>query len=212
MQAEADGAAYLAAVENETAASARLATTGRFGRRKARAEHQAATEYARNVRSQVREVWGGEPPRTPEALTAWVAQAAARRVEADPRVSNADRAVVTAHAQQKVTRKRHQHERMALLASEYGAEHARANHLGMRTVNPHRNAHDARTRAAMLRAEADELRSLPVTDAVKLIEAKRTEQEQTRQRAAQRAQQLRDPFEREPRRTDPGRDGPARRF
>ena len=101
---------------------------------------------------------------------------------------------------------------MALLASEYGAEHARANHLGMRTVNPHRNAHDARTRAAILRAEADELRSLPVTDAVKLIEAKRTEQEQTRQRAAQRAQQLRDPFEREPRRTDPGRDGPARRF
>ena len=59
------------------------------------------------------------------------------------------------------------------------------------------------------RAEADELRSLPVADAARRIEAKRAEQEQTRQRAAQRERQL-DPFERDTRRHDPGHDGPAR--
>ncbi|MCT2974806.1 TrwC relaxase [Propionibacterium freudenreichii] len=211
VQAEHDGAAYLDAIKDEATASARLSMVGRFGfgRRKARAEHRTATEDTRNVRSRVRAVWGGEPPSTPDALPAWAAQAAARHAQSDPRVSDADHAVQAARADQNATRQRHQHERMALLVSEYGAEHARANHLGMRTINPHRTARDARARAALIRAEADELRSLTAVDAAQLIEAKRAEQEQTKRQAAWRERQLNDPFERDPRRDRPGPEGPA---
>ena len=210
-QAEKDGAAYLAAMQTEAAASARLATVGRFGRRKARAEHDAATERARTVRAQVRDTWGSEPPRTPEALPAWAVQAAAQRVGRDPRVTDADRAVETALADQNGTRQRHQHERRALLVREFGADQARRDQYGMRTINPLRNAHDNRTRAAEVRAEADELRSLPVDAAAQRIETERAEPEQLRRRAAERARQFHDSFERgSHRRGDSGREGPAR--
>ena len=148
LEAEADGAAYLAAIDTEAATSTHLATAGRFGRRKARAE-------------------------------------------------------------QKTTQKRHQRERLALLVGEFGAEQARRDQHGMRTINPHRTAVNARTRADLICAEANELRSLPVTDAARRIEANRAQQEQTRQQAAQRARQL-DPFEQESRHPSPHRDGPAR--
>ncbi|SBM44405.1 Conjugative relaxase TrwC [Propionibacterium freudenreichii] len=210
-QAENDGAAYLATMQTEAAASARLATTGRFGRRKARAEHHAAIEHASAARASVRATWS-EPPRTAESLSAWAAQAAARRAETDPRVSDADRAVEAAHAQQKATRQRHQRERRALLVSEYGAEQARRAELGMGAVNPRPNAEDARRRAALIRAEADELRGLTVNDAARRIETKRAEQEQTRRQATRRAGQP-DPYERDsPPRPAPGVDRLERRL
>ncbi|EFG48441.1 hypothetical protein HMPREF0183_0257, partial [Brevibacterium mcbrellneri ATCC 49030] len=89
VQAEHDGAAYLDAVETEAAASTRLVTARRFGRHKARTEHHAATEQARTVRVQVREVWGLEPPRNAEALPGWAARQAEQHAEADPRVIDA---------------------------------------------------------------------------------------------------------------------------
>ncbi len=208
-QAELDGAAYLTSIETETAASVRLASTGRFGRRKARAEHRAATEQARSIRAQLRDAWGAEPPRTPEPLTAWAAEVAARRAKTAPHVSDANRAVETAHAERKATQQRHKQERLAVLASELGADQARRDQFGMRTVSPHRNAQDARARVALARVEADELRNLPVNVAARRIETNRAEQEQTRQWAAQRAQHL-DPFERDSPRMDPGREGPTR--
>lgn len=209
LEAEADGAAYLAAIDTEAATSTHLATAGRFGRRKARAEHRTATEQTRNVHAQVREAWKVEPPRNPETLPARAARAAARRAEGDPRVSDADRAVQAAHAEQKTTQKRRQRERLALLVGKFGAEQAPRDQYGMRTINPHRTAVNARTRADLICAEANELRSLPVTDAARRIEANRAQQEQTRQQAAQRARQL-DPFEQESRHPSPHRDGPAR--
>ena len=114
VRAEHDGAAYLEAVEQETAAHIRLATVGRFGRRKARNEHQAATQQATTARAQIRDAWG-EPPRTVKALPAWATQAAARQAEADPRVIDAAQHVETAHAERAATQQRHQHERTALL-------------------------------------------------------------------------------------------------
>ena len=209
-QAEHDGAAYLAAFETEMTANTRLATVGRFGRRKARTEQHAATEYTCTIRAQIRYTWRAEPPRTPEALPAWAATAAARQAENDPSVADAGRAVEAARDDNTTMRKRHQRERLALLVGEYGIDYARRDQLGMRTTNPERNAHAARARAALARAEADELRTLPISDAAQRIETTRAEQEQMRQQAAQRARQLYDPSERDPRRTDPGRDRPAR--
>ncbi|WP_193095616.1 MobF family relaxase [Brevibacterium sp. FME17] len=208
-QAEADGNTYLAAVEREAAASGRLATAGRFDRRKARAEHRDASERTRTVRARVRETWG-EPPRTAEALPRWVAQQAERRAEADSRVIDAAQQVEAARGDRDVVRQRHDQERRALLVSEYGAEQARRLHLGMRTPKPHRAARDATTQAAMLRAEADELRNLPVNDAARLIEAKRAEQKNQRQQVAQRERQISNSFEHDQHRSTPRRDGPTR--
>lgn len=52
--------------------------------------------------------------------------------------------------------------------------------------------------------------SLPVNDAARRIETKRAEQEQPRQRAAERARQLRDPFDHDPHRYDPPRRADTR--
>ena len=208
-QAEGDGAAYLAAVENEAATSARLATVGRFGRRKACAEHQAAKEQTQTQRARMRDGWGGEPPHTRQALPAWAAQAATRKAEGDPRVADAARTVETARTGRGATSRRHKQERFALLTRELGAEQARGDQSGMRTVNPQRAARDALARATLARAEADALRNLPVNDAARLIEARRAESEQTRQRTTQQERQL-DPFEREWPHGASRRDGPFR--
>lgn len=125
-------------------------------------------------------------------------------------MTDAAQTVEAATADRVAMRERHEQERMALLVSEYGAERVRRDQLGMRITNPHRNAHDARTQAAVARAEADDLRSLPITEVAARVEAKRVEQERARRRAAERARQLRDPFEHDPHRSGPRREGPAR--
>lgn len=208
-QAAHDGATYLSAVEGEDTARARLATVGRFGRRKARAEHRTATEHTQTLRGQVTTEWGTTPSGS-DRLPEWAARVAAKRAETDPRVTDAAQTLEAATADRKATLGRHEQERLALLVSEYGAERARRDHLGMRIATPHRDARDARARAATTRAEADELRGLPITDAARRIEAKRADQEHARQRAAERARQVHDPFALDPYRHDPRREGPAR--
>ncbi|QQB65072.1 relaxase domain-containing protein [Kytococcus sedentarius] len=209
-QAETDGAAYLDAVADEAAARGRLATVGRFGRRRARIEHQAATERAQSLRGHVSGEWGTTPA-NPDRLPEWAGQVAATRAEADPRVTEVVETVDAATAGREIMRKRHRQERTALLVSEYGAEHAQAARYGMRrTTNPDRQARDAKNRAAATRAEADELRSLPITEAARLIETKHAAQEQARERAAQRERQLHDPFEHDLHRHELRREGPTR--
>ena len=209
VQAEADGVAYLAAVEREAAASGRLATVGRFGRRKARTEHRDASEHTRTVRAQVGEAWG-EPPRTSEPLPEWAARQTERRAEADPRVIGTAQHVEAARTTRDEMRQRHDQERLALLVSEYGPQAVMRYRVGMRLPNPAQQAGQARQQATALRAEADYLRALPIRDAAARIEATRAEQEARQQALAERERQLSEPTERDPRRTDPGRDRPAR--
>ena len=209
VQAAHDGAVYLAAVEDEATAGARLSTVGRFGRRKARAEHRTATERTQALHGQVSKEWGTAPTYA-DRLPEWASRVAARRAEIDPRVTEAVQSVEAATADQREMRERHVQERLALLVSEYGSERVRRDQLGMRTTNPHRDARDARAKAALTRAEADELRSLPIIDAAKRLDAKRAEQERLRQQAIERAQQLHDPFAHGPHHSGPHREGPTR--
>ncbi|WP_157962526.1 hypothetical protein [Homoserinimonas sp. OAct 916] len=102
-EAEREGAAYLATVEAETTANARLATVGQFGKRKARDAHRTATEQAQAARSHLRQAWEAEPPRTPESLPAWVGQISAQWAENEPRVSDANQIVETARAKRAAT-------------------------------------------------------------------------------------------------------------
>lgn len=179
VQVEADGTTFLTAVEREAAASGRLTAAGRFGRRRARAEHRDPTEHTRTVRAQVGETWG-EPPRYADALTEWPARQTERHAEADPRVIDAAQQVEAARGDHNEMRRPNEQERLALLVSEHGADQARRAHLRMRLPNPHRLAHNAITQASVLRTELDELRALPVNETASLREATRTERERSR--------------------------------
>lgn len=66
------------------------------------------------------------------------------------------------------------------VVSEYGAERVRRDHLGMRVTNPRRDARDARARVAAIRAEADEFRGVPVSEAARRIMAGQAKQEDQR--------------------------------
>ena len=208
--AEADGRAYLAAAGREDTARNKLATSGRFGRRKARIEHQTAAERAKVVRARVRAAWGAEPPRNTEALPAWAARQAEAFAERDPRVLDAAKNVEHAQAAGEATRKRHEQEQTALLVSEYGTEQALRSRRGMGTVNPHRQTREATTRAAAARRDVEELRALPVEQAAARITAQKSAADEGQRRAAERARRVRDPYGHDPHRTDPRRDGPSR--
>lgn len=207
-QAVEDGGTYLAAVANESAASERLATVGRFGRRKARKEHQAATEHTRTTRERVRDTWGA-PPHNSDTLTEWATAAAERQAEHDPRVIDTAHALAAAQTEQAALKDRHDSERLALLAQELGAERVRRDSIRARLIHPEREASDAQTQAAEARREAENLRALPPEEAAARIEAKRaTAEEQARQRAADRERQLRGSLDRTGTHTEPNRDSP----
>lgn len=103
-------------------------------------------------------------PANADHLPEWVRTLAMKRAEADPRVTAAQTGEA-ATADRETKQRRHEQERRALLVSEYGAERVRRDHLGMRTINLHRHARDARAQAPATHAEAGELRNLPMKNA-----------------------------------------------
>ncbi|MGQ0407849.1 MobF family relaxase [Leucobacter sp. W1153] len=207
-QAVKDGEMYLTAVTAESTASERLATSGRLRRRRARQEHQAATERTRTVRERARDTWGGLP-RHGDSLTEWATTAAQRRSEDDPRVLDAARTLAAARTEHAALIDRHDRERLALLAQELGAERVRRDPIRARFIRPRREARNAHAQATAARREAENLHALPHEEAAAQIEAKRKAAEQVRQLAADRARRLHGATNREPssarsRRDDPG--------
>ena len=207
-QAVEDGETYLAAVANENTASDRLATVGRFARRRARQERLAATERTGTARERVRDIWGTSPRRA-DTLTEWAITAAQRRAEDDPRVLDAARTLAAAQTDQAALKERYDRERLALLAQELGAERVRRDPIRARFIRPEREARNAHTQAAAARKEADELRALTPAEAAALIEAKRAAAEQAQQVAADRARRLRRTLDQTSTRAEPNRDRPG---
>jgi hypothetical protein len=207
-QAVEDGATYLAAVANESTASERLATSGSFGRRRARQEHQAAAKHTRTAHEQVRDTWG-TPPRHTDALTEWATTAAEHRAEDDPRVIDAARTLASAQAGQAALKDRHDRERLALLAQELGAERVRRDPMRARFTRPEREARNAHAQAAAARKEAEELLALTPGEAAALIEAKRVAAEQAQQLAADHVRRPRGTVEQNSPSAEPRRDGPS---
>lgn len=196
-QAVEDGVMYLTAVAAESAASERLATAGRLGRRKARQEHQAATELTRAARERARDTWE-TLPRHGDGLTEWATTAAERRAEGDPRVFDAARTLAAARMEHAALIDRHDRERLALLAQELGIERVRRDPIRARFIRPDREARNAHAQATAARREAEELRALPPEEAAAQIETKREAAEQVRQLAADRARRLHGASNREP--------------
>ncbi|WP_125099270.1 hypothetical protein [Leucobacter chromiireducens] len=179
IEAEADGAAAIAASDAEMAATARLANAGRFGKRRARAEQRAATDHVDTVRAQVRADWGTEPPYTAELLPAWAARQAATRAERDPRVLDAARTVGVLTADGTAMVERQEQERRALGIREYGPTQARRMRNGMGGIKPHSKAREAASNAAIARREVEELRALPVTEAATRLDAQQAASEES---------------------------------
>ncbi len=206
-QAEHDGTTYLAAVESETVARARLDKAGRFTRRKARAEHRSKSEHTQEVRTQICQTWG-EPPRTAATLPEWATAVAERRAVADPRLIDAARALVTAKAERAELKDRHDRERLALLAQELGVERVRRDPIRARFIHPEHEARNAHAQATAARREAEELRALTPQEAAMMIETKRAAAEQIRRLAHERARRLRSPLDREATPSELNRSGP----
>ncbi|WBL19856.1 hypothetical protein [Citricoccus sp. NR2] len=178
-QAVEDGETYLTAVTAESTTSERLATSGRFGRRRARQEYQAATERTHTAREQVRDAWG-VLPRHGDGLTEWATTAAERRAENDPRVIDADRRLADAQSGRAALKDQHNRERLTLLARELGVERVRRDPIRARFIRPDREARNVHAQAAVARRDAEELRALPPEQAAVLVEVKRAAAEQVR--------------------------------
>ncbi|MGB3376069.1 MAG: MobF family relaxase [Microbacterium sp.] len=205
-----EGTEHLAALDQETAAQTKLNTAGRFGRRAARKDHQAATALAGKSRARIADHWGATP-RDADTLTGWASRAAERLAARDSRVIEAEQRAEAAHAAGEEMDKRHRSERRALHADIFGAEQVRLDPLRYEFTHPDREAANANHSAAIARQEAAALRGMSVQDAAARITAQREAAEQARLDREARARKLHashDPLSQSRHRASPRNDVP----
>jgi hypothetical protein len=207
VQAQADGRDYLAAVADEAAATARLGTTGRLGRRRAEHDHQAAQDHAETTRGRLRVEWGSLPAGA-DTLTDWATRAAAQRVEHDPNVTETTQAVTDAKTARQSVTEQQRRERLALLSKLHGPERVRRDPIRYQLTDPHREVARWQATADHAREEAARLRVLPPDQAARQITTQRAAVEAAQQVAAERARRLRTKPEEPAAARDPGRDSP----
>ena len=158
----------------EQAARDRLRVVSRFGKRRARTEHENAQAHTRQVREQLAEGWGA-PPRWNEDTEAWVQRVTRPRVNADPRVTQAER---EHRAARDAIVNRPEQERTATLATYarvFGRDAVLRDQHGYLSASPLQRAKGASQTAKQARAEAKLLRSLTPDEAVERIEQTRAE-------------------------------------
>lgn len=184
-----EGVEHLAALDQATAALTKLNASGRFGRRAARKDHQAATALAGKSRGRIADRWG-TTPRDADTLTGWASRAAERVAARDPRVIEVERHADAARAAGEELDKRHRSERRALHADIFGAEQVRRDPLRYEFTHPDREAAKAHRTAATARQEAATLRGMSVQDAAARITAQREAAERARLDRETRARKL----------------------
>lgn len=206
-----EGTEHLVALDQETAAQTKLNRAGRFGRRAARKDHQAATALAGKSRARIADHWG-TTPHDADTLTGWASRAAERLAARDPRVIEAEQRAEAARSAGQEMDKRHRRERVAIHADIFGAEQVRRNPLRYEFTHPDREAAKANRTAAIARQEAATLQGMSVQDTVARITAQREAAEQARRDREARTRKLHasyDPFERRSGHSAPHRDGPS---
>lgn len=184
-----EGTEHLAALDHEAAAQTKLNAAGRFGRRAARKDYQAATALAGKSRARVADRWG-TTPHDADTLTAWASCAAERLAARDPRVIEAEQHAEAARTAGEEMDKRHRSDRRALHADIFGAEQVRRDPLRYEFTRSDREAANAGRAAAIARQEATTLRSLSVQDAAARITAQREAAERARLARESRARKL----------------------
>lgn len=177
----------------EQTAGAKARAAGRFRKRRAATEHDAAQTAARDAKRRLAKTWG-EPPRWNETRAAWVERVTRPHIDADPRVVEAEqRRAVTGQALHAVIEP-NPWPSVSVYARVFGAETVRKNLDGYVNARPARQAEDATRTARQARAEAEALRALTPAEAVERIAQTRAAEQAAREAArvlAEREHQLR---------------------
>ncbi|OLT16015.1 hypothetical protein BJF80_08745 [Serinicoccus sp. CUA-874] len=177
----------------EQTARDRVRTAGRFKKRRATAEHDAAQTVARDAKRRLAKTWG-EPPRRNETRQAWVERVTRPQIDADPRVVEAEQQrTATAQALHAVMEP-NPWPTIGVYARVFGDEAVRKNPGAYVNARPARLAADATRTAQTARAEAETLRALTPAEAVERIAQTRASEESRRETArilAERERQLR---------------------
>ena len=194
------------AERQEQHARNQVSTTGWLGKPQARAEHENAQARERATHERLSSMWG-DPPRLGEPADAWVQRVTAPRIDADPRVVEAERAHRAARAAFTIAPEQAQTARLAAYARVFGTEAVLHNQHSYLSANPARQAAAAAQSAKQSRAEADQLRSLTPDAAVERIKQARADQAaQDAQRVEREHARLQE-FGQEHRSSGPRRDG-----
>lgn len=159
----------------EQATSQQLRGSGWFGKRRARDEHKEAKAHASTIRHQLVSEWG-EPPRWNERADAWVERVTRQKIDADPRLIDAEREHQAARDEVLCRPERAQTARLAAFRRVFGAEQVLRDREAYLRTNPAQRATSAAQAAKQAREEAALLRSLTPTEAVARIEQTRVEQ------------------------------------
>lgn len=208
--AATDGIDHLAILDREASARTKRTTAGRFRKRGARKEYEAAAKQARASRTRMSTRWG-TLPRDADTLTGWATRAAEQIAGRDPRVLDAERRAEAARTVGEAMGKRHRIERRALHADIYGAEQVRRDPLRDEFTRPDQEAAQATRTATAARQEAAQLRAMPVLGAAARIKALREAAERARlARARTLNRPSIDPLDRDFGHSTVRRDGPVR--
>ncbi|MGO1265565.1 MAG: MobF family relaxase [Microbacterium gubbeenense] len=181
---------------------------GRLKKRRATAEHDAARGVARDVERVLKRAWG-DLPRWNEGENAWVERVTRPRIDADPRVIEAEQQHATAAQALHAALEPNPWPSLGVYARIFGEETVRQNPGAYVNARPARLVEDATRTAQHARAEADALCTLTPAEAVERIRQTRASEEAKREAArmlAERERQLRASRFAS---TDPRRGGPS---
>lgn len=173
----------------EKTASDTVRAAGRFKKRRATADHRTAKTIAQDAERRLTAAWG-EPPRWGESGVSWVERVTRPRIDAHPRVLDAQRTADAAQAAGNALDKLHRTEVRALRSDIFGAERVRKQPLRYEFIRPEREVASADRAAAKAREEIAQLRGMSVRNAAKRIEAQRHAAERVRLAREARARKL----------------------
>ena len=166
----------------QQAARDRLSMVGRFGKRRARAEHDTAQTMAQNVERRLTTAWGA-PPRWNENSASWAERVTRPRIDADPRVIEANEQRQAAAKTVRKTLEPNPWPRLRAYARIFGTETVEKHRASYADARPHNIAENQARTAAQARAEIAALRALTPAEAVERIEQTRAAEETKRETA-----------------------------
>lgn len=174
-------------------ASDRVRAVGRFKKRRATAEHHTAQTIAEDAERRLTDAWG-EPPRWNESGASWVERVTRPRIDADPRVIEAEQQHAAAAQAFHAVLEANPWPSIGVYARIFGEDAVRKNPGAYVNARPAHQVEDATRTAQHARKEAETLRALTPAEAAERIKQTRAAEEAGRETArmlAERKRQLR---------------------
>lgn len=163
----------------EKTAADRVRAAGRFTKRRATAEHHTAKTMAQDAERRLAAAWG-EPPRWSESSASWVERVTRPRIDADPRVIEAEQKHAEAAQAFHAVLEPNPWPSIGVYARIFEEDAVRNNPGAYVNARPARQAEDAARTAQHARTEAETLRALSPVEAVERIKQTRAAEETKR--------------------------------